>query len=66
MNLNKLKGKIVEKGMNVEILGAMIGIERTTLYRKLNNFERITIGEANRIKTALELSDEDAIEIFLS
>ena len=66
MNLNKLKGKIVEKGMNVEILGAMIGIERATLYRKLNNFEKITIGEAKRIKAALELSNEDAIEIFLN
>ena len=66
MNLNKLKGKIVEKGMNVEILGAMIGIERATLYRKLNNFEKITIGEAKKIKIALELSNEDAIEIFLN
>ena len=66
MNLNKLKGKIVEKGMNVEILGALIGIERATLYRKLNNFEKITIGEAKKIKIALELSNEDAIEIFLN
>ena len=66
MNINKLKGKIVEKEMNVETLAAKIGLDRSSLYRKLNNGEKITIGEANKIKTALDLSNEDACEIFLS
>lgn len=66
MNINKLKGKITENGMNVEKLAELIGIDRSSMYRKLNNFERITIGEANRIKTALDLTDEEANNIFFA
>lgn len=66
MKLNKLKARIIEKGMSVEMLADAIGKERSTLYRKLNNFEKITIGEAAKIKTVLEMSDADAIDIFLS
>ena len=66
MKLNKLKARIIEKGMSVEALADAIGKERSTLYRKLNNFEKITIGEAAKIKTVLGMSDADAIDIFLS
>ena len=66
MKTNKLKAKIVEKGMNVEALADKIGLERSTLYRKLNNFEKISISEAVRMKDALEMTDDEAISIFLS
>ena len=66
MNINKLKGMLVEKGMNVETLATMIGAERSSLYRKLNNAEKITIGEAARMKDALKMSDSEAYEIFLA
>ena len=66
MNINKLKGKIVEKEMNVETLAAAIGVDRSSLYRKLTNGEKITIGEAMRIKTALGLTGDEAYEIFLA
>ena len=66
MKLNKLKAKIIEKGMNVEALADAIGVERSTLYRKLNKFEKITIGEAVKIKEALEMTEAEATDIFLS
>lgn len=66
MNINKLKGKIVEKEMNIETLALTIGIDRSSLYRKLNNAEKITLGEAIRMKDVLEMSDDEACEIFLS
>lgn len=66
MNINKLKGKIVEKGLNIEQVADMIGVDRSTFYRKLNNADKITIGEAARIKDALLLSDGDAYDIFLA
>ena len=66
MKLNKLKAKIVELGINVESLADRIGMERSTLYRKLNNFEKITIGEAIRMKDALSMTDAEATDIFLS
>lgn len=66
MNINKLKGKIVEKDMSVETLATRIGINKSSLYRKLNNYEKITIGEAVKMKEALEMNDAEAYEIFLS
>ena len=64
MNIPKLKGKIVEKGINVETLAGKLGINRSTLYRKLDASEKFTIGEANKIKAELDLTNEEATEIF--
>jgi predicted transcriptional regulator len=65
MNVNKLKGKMVEKNMNVETLASQINIDRSSLYRKLNNAEKITIEEAMKMKEVLEMSSSEACEIFL-
>lgn len=66
MNISKLRGKIVEREMNVESLAVAIGVDRSSLYRKLNNAEKITIGEAVKMKDALRMSDSEAYEIFLA
>ena len=66
MNVNKLKGKIAEKGLSIEKLAQKIGVDRSSLYRKLNNAEKITIGEASRMKDVLEMTPEEATLIFLS
>ena len=52
--------------MNVEALSAIVGIDRSTMYRKFNDHESITIGEAQRIKDALELTNEEATNIFFN
>lgn len=65
MNIQKLKGKMVEKEMGVDAVATLIGIDKSSFYRKLNNAEKITIGEAAKIKDALDLSDSEAYEIFL-
>ena len=66
MDMLKLKGKMVESGMNVETLAERLGVDRSSMYRKLNNFDKITIGEASRMKDLLGLTDEEAIVIFLA
>lgn len=66
MNIYRLKGKIVEKGFRMEQFADAVGIKRSSLYRKLNNFEKITIGEAKRMAEVLCLTGEEATEIFLS
>ena len=66
MKLDLLKGKIVANGMNVERLAESIGINRASLYRKLNNSDKITIGEAMKMKEALSMTTEEATEIFLT
>jgi predicted transcriptional regulator len=65
VEIAKLMGKIVEKGFTVDTLAVAIGINRATLYRKLAAIEKFTIGEARRIKAILELTNEEAIFIFL-
>lgn len=64
MNANKLKAKIIERGLNVERFANLINMDRSSLYRKLNNSKRITIGEAMRIKEALEMTNDEARDIF--
>ncbi len=67
VNVNKLKGKIVERGMSVEELANKIGVDKSTLYRKLNQSgETFTIREANLICEILELNGDEATAIFFS
>lgn len=66
INVNKLKGKIIENGMTIESLAMAMGIDRSTLYRKLkNDGDTMLIKDANRIVEVLHLECEDAIDIFL-
>ena len=67
VNINKLKGKIVENGLTIEKLADNIGIDRSTLYRKINNKgETFTLKEADLILNALNLTAEEAKAIFFS
>lgn len=65
MNVSALKGKMVEKNINAETLAERIGIDRSTMYRKLGNLEKVTIGEARKIATVLGLTGTEASAIFL-
>ncbi len=67
VNINKLKGKIVENGLTVATLAERMGIDRATLYRKLsNNGETMLIKDANSIVSALGLTEDEALAIFFS
>ena len=65
INIQKLKGKIIEKGLSISELAEKININRATLYRKLRgNGENISIKEANLIVKELGLTVEEANSIF--
>lgn len=67
VNVSKLKGKIIEKGMNITELGKSIGIGRSKLYRKLeNNGEKLSIQEAGMIVKTLGLTADEAASIFFN
>ena len=67
VNSNKLKAKIVENGLNISELAAKIGMDKSTLYRKIaNNGETMTVKDANAIVRALNLTSADALAIFFS
>lgn len=66
VNIARLKGKIVEHGNTQEAVASAIGMDRSTFYRKLKDGgEKFTIGEIHGIVSAVPLSREEAIDIFL-
>lgn len=67
VNVNKLKGKIVEKELSVALMAEKMGIDRATLYRRLDNgAEGLTVKDAHRIAEILDLSGEDVMAIFFA
>ena len=67
VNVNKLKGKIVENQASIKDLSDAIGIDESTFYRKLRSGgEPFTIGEADQIAKFLNLTKEEATAIFFS
>lgn len=62
----KLKGKIVERGFNQLLLAKEVGMDRSTLNRKIKKGETFTIGEANRIAIVLDLTKDEAMSIFFT
>lgn len=67
VNVNKLRGKIVERGLNVESLANMLSMNKSTLYRHLNGGgEGFSIKEANAIAQALDLNYDELMDIFFS
>lgn len=67
INVNKLKGKIVEKGLSICELSEYIGINKSTFYRRLSNKgETFSIKEVNKMCLALDLTSEEAVGIFFT
>lgn len=66
INANKLKGKIVERGMTVNDLAGFIGVSPSTLYRKLNGDIVFTVREASQIGRGLDLSIDELNSIFFA
>lgn len=66
VNINKLRGKIVECGKTVEEVAELVGIDKSTLYRRLCVGDgAFTINEADKIASVLQLSAKELNEIFL-
>lgn len=66
-NVDKLKGVIKEKRLSPEKVAEIIGIDKSTMYRKLNNGgDEFTIKQADGISKALGLTAEEAQAIFFS
>lgn len=67
MNVNKFRGKIVERGLNVESLAIKMGIDKATVYRKINNNgDTFTVKETRQIVSILELTTEEIMSIFFN
>lgn len=67
VNINKLRGKMVECGMNMEQMAEVIGVDKSTMYRKMNkNGNNISIKEASLMAQTLGLSYSEVNDIFFN
>jgi DNA-binding phage protein len=65
-DIAKLRGKIIENGINQAILAEKTGMSRSTLNRKMKTGEDFTIGEASKISSVLKLTKEESMSIFFA
>lgn len=64
-NVLKLKGRIIENGYSIEEFARVLGMDYSTLYRKIkSDGASFTVGEANKIVEILKLEPADAVAIF--
>ena len=67
VNINKLRGKIIENGLSVKDVADKLEMDRSTLYRKMNSEgDTMTISDAEKISKILNLSLEEVNSIFFS
>ena len=66
VNIDKLKGSIVEHRMTVETLAEKIGMSKATMFRRLTCGNDFTIGEVDAIAKTLSLDYEQINSIFFN
>ena len=67
VNINKLKGKIIECGLTQERVAASLEMNRSTFCRKMSSAAlEFSIGDMHALCNLLCLSNDEALEIFLS
>lgn len=67
MNINLLKGKIAESGLNQQKLAPLVKISKNTLNKKVNGKTNFTTDEIERLCEVLGItSPDEKCNIFLS
>lgn len=64
-DINALKDEIRESGLSMTMISKKSGIERTTLYNRLNGVGEFTSSEIVGLTDALKLSNAKCRQIFL-
>lgn len=67
VNIQRLRGKIIEKENTQESVADAMGMNRTTFYRKMKNGGNgFTIGDIHNMIMCIPLTKEEAIDIFFN
>jgi len=66
VKVNKLKARIVELEMTVDAVAERMGVDKSTLYRRFQAPDSLTVGEVGKLSEILELDDRTAMSIFFS
>ena len=65
-SMNRLRGKIRERGLTQQQVSEKIGIDPSTFYRKLaSGGLAFTVGEMHKLADVLQLTPEESTQIFL-
>jgi transcriptional regulator with XRE-family HTH domain len=54
-----VKRKAKEKGIKISLLAEFLGVSKQTLYNKLSGKSEFTASELNKLKTILELTEDE-------
>lgn len=65
-NPNKFKAKLVENGLNVSEMAEKLGMDGTSLYRRISNGNTFTVGEVDSITNILGLTRDEVNAIFFA
>ena len=67
VNINKLKGKVVERGLSIRKLAEQMNVSPSKLYRKIDkNGETFTVKEVEHISKVLNLEYREINDIFFA
>lgn len=67
VNIPKLKGKLVENELTIAQISERIGVDKSTIYRKINSGgDNFTIGEVQMLARELKLNLCDINAIFFA
>ncbi|MCI9357783.1 MAG: XRE family transcriptional regulator [Lachnospiraceae bacterium] len=67
VNVQRLKGKIVERETTQECVADAMGMNRTTFYRKMKNGGNgFTVGDIHKMIMYIPLTKDEAVDIFFT
>lgn len=67
IKIDRLKGLMVERHVTHEALSMALGINRSTLSRKLKDGgNKFTINEIKKMQNFIPLTNEEVVDIFLT
>lgn len=59
INSNKLKGRLVEKGLTQKDVADILGIAQPTVNQKINNVRPMGLNEAEKLAELLDIKPEE-------
>lgn len=64
--VNEFRAEMVRQGMTVNDVSEKIGIDRASMYRKMNGTSDFMRNEIEKIINVLHLSGDDVLRIFFA
>lgn len=64
LNSNKIRGRIVEKGLTIQKIAPMISCSNYSLGQKIENKTPMNIEEARQLIDILDISENEIAEYF--